>query len=172
MPSFFRFVGLSAAVAGVMLAAAAGSAAGPDDGFTLQDPRTGQSVKVQLGAPAVHLVFFAVWCPPCRSELRQLSELAARWEERGYRLVLVAVQSRQTADRLVRFAQENELPGELLFDADGSLESALKTEGLPTHVVFDSNGHEVARSGALTDDVRATIESLLAPERHGGGESR
>jgi len=170
MPVRPRPLGTALCAAAVLLAAASWWAlsqpAGP---ITLQDPASGRDVRVQPGAPALHLVFFAQWCPPCRDEIAALGEFQARWGERGYRLVIVGVQARQTGDKLARFAADNETPGEMLFDARGAAQAAYKADRLPTHVVLDANGREVARSGSFDDTVRGAVEGLVGSGRHGDG---
>jgi peroxiredoxin len=114
-------------------------------------------------------VFFATWCPPCKEELSRLTELEARFGDRGYRLLIIAVSTRQSAERLAGFAAEHRLPGELLFDAGGDAERAWGVERLPTHIVLDASGREALRSGGLDATVSAAVERLL---REGGGGRR
>ena len=118
----------------------------------------------------MHLVFFATWCPPCVEELDRLGELHARWEGRGYRLVLVGVNRRQTADRLNRFARGRSLPGRLLFDASGGAGRSLGADELPTHIVLDAKGNEVLRASGLDDEVELAIERLMKSGRRRGAD--
>jgi thiol-disulfide isomerase/thioredoxin len=136
---------------------------------TLTDPATGAEVRIEPGAAALHVVFFATWCLPCVEELDALAELEARWESRGYRLVLVAVENRHTRERLVRFAAEDEPPGRLLFDSDGSADSNLRVSELPTHLLFDAEGREKLRAANYDGDVAAAVASLVGAE---GGRGR
>jgi cytochrome c-type biogenesis protein len=138
---------------------------------TLEDPVAGKPVVVEPGARALHLVFLATWCPDCVEELTQLGGLEARWEEQGYQLVIVAVRTRQTADRLVDFIKEERPPGRLLFDVNGEAERAWNVTQLPTHVVMDASGRAVARSNKLDGKIETAIAELLA-ERRGGGRRR
>lgn len=124
----------------------------------LLDPASGAATTVEPGAPLLHLVFFATWCPPCLAELDGLAELEARWEERGYRLVLVAVQSRHTPERLVRFAADEQPPGRLLFDDSGKATASLAEEGLPTHILVGASGEVLLRATALEDGVVEAVE--------------
>jgi peroxiredoxin len=138
--------------------------------LSLDDPLSGEKTELQAGAPALHIVFFATWCPPCLEELQRLAETEARWEERGYRLVLVAVKTRHTPERLARFVADNQPPGELLFDSDGRAARALGGERLPTHFLFDVAGKEVHRAASLDDGVIDALDNLMwelerAPER-------
>jgi hypothetical protein len=94
-------------------------------------------------------------------ELEQLSELDARWHERGYRLVLVAVQDRHSAERLKRFKAEHRPPGKLVYDGTGAASRALGGSDLPTHIVYDAAGREVARSSGLNGEVEQAVAELL-----------
>jgi thiol-disulfide isomerase/thioredoxin len=156
--------------AGLLLMGAMGSANSAGLPVSLEDPVSGTEIVLRAGAPALHIVFFATWCPPCVEELDRLAEIEARWEERGYRLVLVAVKTRHTAERLASFAAQGKPPGELLFDADGRAARALGSEHLPTHFLLDGAGEEVHRAASLDDGVIDALENLMwelerAPER-------
>lgn len=129
--------------------------------LSLQDPRSGAEVRLEPGARALHLVFFATWCPPCLDELDRLSQLEARWSGRGYRLVLIAVPTRQSPARLAKFIDEREPPGQVLFDADGRAQAALRAEQLPVHIVLDAAGVELLRSGGLDASFEDALARLL-----------
>ena len=145
----------------------AASLGAPLAAATLQDPRTGRAAVLAPGAKALHLVFFATWCPVCVDELDELRDLEARWADHGYKLVVVAVRTRQTAERLAEFAKENRPAGRLLFDAKGEAEREWKASRLPTHVVLDAKGGEVARSNELDEKIEQAIGMLV-----GGGRRR
>jgi thiol-disulfide isomerase/thioredoxin len=130
--------------------------------LVLQRPADGSAATVAAGPVALHVVFFATWCSPCLEEMRSLAELESRWATRGYRLVLIAVPTRQSRDRLVAFAAESRAPGELLFDAEGAAQRAFEVDHLPTHLVLDRNGNVVHRSGSLADGVAAAVERLVS----------
>ena len=131
----------------------------------LLDTETGKPVELPIGAQALHLVFFATWCPTCIDELAGLSELDANWSPKGYRLVIVAVRTRHDARRLVQFIADERPPGRLLFDSEGVAEKRWGAARLPTHVVLDANGKEVARSTALGPEIEAALERLLDDRR-------
>ena len=97
--------------------------------------------------------------------LEALAQLEERWKERGYRLVLVAVRTRQSRARLASFVRSKQPPGELLFDISGDAEKALLGEKVPTHVLLDAAGNEILRTEALDTRMRKAIERhLLAAE--------
>ena len=156
-----------------VLLCSAGAIPDRDSGLplTLKDPRDGSEVRIEPGPSILHLVFFATWCPPCRDELSRLAGMEARWRGRGYRLVLIAVENRHTAERLSRFIAEQEPPGELLFDAEGHAQLGFTTDRLPTHVLLDGQGHELLRAGGLSrrleQVVRERLSGRVEPSRSG-----
>lgn len=133
------------------------------DGFSLRltDPRTGETTVLEHGPEALHIVFIATWCPPCLEELEALSDLHDRWRHRGYRLVVIGVRRRQTAERLSRLASNQVVPGRLLFDGEGIAQRRFGAESLPTHVVVDAGGKVVLRVDNLDDGVEQALEELL-----------
>ena len=149
-------------IAGLLLAAWLGA---PSVAARLEDPRTGKVEQIAAGAKALHLVFFATWCPDCVEELDKLRDLEARWADRGYKLVLVAVKTRQTADRLAEFVTENNPPGRLLFDVKGEAAREWKADRLPTHVVLDASSAEVARASELNGSIDEALGGLLGAGR-------
>ena len=133
----------------------------------LTDPVKGTVVEVKGGARLTHLVFFATWCPPCLAEMARLQELEATWGRQGYRLVLVAVQTRQTPERLHAFVEKDSPPGQVLLDADGAVQRAAGGVDLPTHLLLTPDGTIVFRAGALADGVVPEVEKRLGVRRRG-----
>lgn len=148
-------------LAGPILAVAA-SLAFPESAAI--DVSTGAQARIEAPRHGLlHVVFFATWCPPCVDELPALADLEARFAPRGYELVLVAVPSRQSLERLRRFREVEKLPGRLLFDSEGAVEAALGVERIPTHLWIDAAGRVRRSAGALSEVGVETIEGLYAP---------
>ena len=122
-------------------------------------------VEVPLGPRLTHVVFFATWCPPCLSEMPRLKELEATWGRQGYRLVLVAVQTRQTPERLAAFVEREAPPGRVILDADGSLQRAAGVEELPAHFLVGQDGQVLARRPSLREGVVTEVEKHLGVRR-------
>jgi thiol-disulfide isomerase/thioredoxin len=136
----------------------------------LLDPRSGERQTIEIGAPVLHLVFFATWCPDCLDEIPALTELNARWSDQGYRLIVVAVKSRHDAGRLKAFVNEGDLALRLLWDVDGSAARRFKAESVPLHLVLDSNGKELARSSKLDDRVLDAVAAAVDKRRRPRGQ--
>ncbi len=136
------------------------SSGGPSWPLELADPRGG-TLTISPGPKALHLVFYATWCPACNDELAGLRELADRYAGRGYRLEVIAVARRHSADRLAALAGSDTVPGRLSFDADGAVERQLGADQLPTHVLIDASGNVVLRSSRLDAALREAVAGLI-----------
>lgn len=163
---------LAAAVAAAIVlgGSASGQAQAPTLRFPLElaDPVKGTAVQVVAGgARLTHLVFFATWCPPCLAEMTRLQELESTWGRQGYRLVLVAVQTRQTPERLRAFVEKDAPPGQVLLDDHGAVQHAAGVEDLPAHLLVAPDGTIVFRAGALADGVVPEVERRLGVRRRG-----
>jgi thiol-disulfide isomerase/thioredoxin len=121
----------------------------------------GRPVTIAAGPHALHLVFFATWCPPCVEQLPALAELESRYGASSYRLILVAVPSRQEPARLLEFVRDAHPPGAVLFDRSGAAQRALGVERLPAHVLIDGSGAVVHRAVAVDDGLEAAIEAVV-----------
>ena len=161
---------LAIALFGLLAICAPARAAGSPFPLSLEDPLTGKQVRLEPSARLLHVVFIATWCPVCVDELEALAELEARWEERGYRLVLVAVKTRHTSERLARFAERQRLPGRFLFDSEGQAEFALGARDLPMHLLLDSEGRELVRAATLDEGIEAEVARLLSGGRGASGK--
>ena len=134
---------------------------------TLSDPVAGDQVELRAGAPVLHVSFFATWCPACVAELDRLADLQLRWEESGYRLVVVAVATRQDPQRLARFAAEREPPGRFLHDSGGRAQRAFGAGSLPAHFLLDASGKILASADALDDAFLGVLEQHLRQRERG-----
>jgi thiol-disulfide isomerase/thioredoxin len=163
---------LGAVVVATLAMGAASGAPSPDPSLPLilTDPVDERPVELNPGAPVLHLVFFATWCPPCRDELPRLAELVTRWGDRGYRLVVIAVPTRQTAERLREFLGTGGVEGEFLFDAKGAAQNKFRTTQLPSHVILDGGGKIVLQAPGLDDEVESTIERMMLEHAREAGE--
>ncbi len=98
-----------------------------------------------LGGKPVLLNLWATWCAPCVEEMPLLDQLAGDYS--GKLRVVVASQDMQGADKVVPFfARAKFAHLEPWLDRETMLSTALGGDGvLPTTVLYDASGQEVAR---------------------------
>lgn len=98
-----------------------------------------------LGGQPVLLNLWATWCAPCVEEMPLLDQLAGDYD--GKLRVVVASQDMQGADKVVPFFAKAKFAHlEPWLDRETALSTALGGDGvLPTTVLYDASGQEVAR---------------------------
>lgn len=114
------------------------------------------------GKPTI-INFWATWCPPCR---RELPVLQAAFEEYGDQIGFVAVDVKETADKVEAFVQEMGLTFPVVVDQNGQVSDvAYEVRGIPTTIFVDANGVVSARHiGPLEEsDITGYLAPLLAP---------
>jgi thiol-disulfide isomerase/thioredoxin len=105
---------------------------------------------------------WATWCAPCIKEMPALQRLDAAMEGQLFDVVTISLD--RDPVRALRHLQQHELgrlPGNL--DPTGAIMESLAVRGLPTSVLIDPNGHEVARyEGDAPWDLPPVIAFLTA----------
>ena len=99
--------------------------------ISTDDLLTGNTLVVSL---------WSTWCVPCRRELPQLQEFAAKHQN----VSVVAVNLGDKLDSVAAYAQEIGLTMPIVFDSEGRISSALGVTSVPSTIVIDSHGKVIA----------------------------
>ena len=103
--------------------------------------------------------FWATWCAPCRKEMPSLSELQTQFDKSDMIVLAIAV-GRNPIRSVERFLDEIEVRNlAVLYDPKQSFSASMGVLGLPTTILLDRSGKEVAR---LTGDADWRSESALS----------
>jgi thiol-disulfide isomerase/thioredoxin len=105
--------------------------------------------------------FWATWCAPCVKEMPTLDRLARVAGERGLRVLALSA-DREGASVVREFYEKNNirhLP--VAIDKLSRVARAVGIDGLPTTVLYDSEGREAGRViGVAEWDMPATLDFL------------
>ncbi len=109
--------------------------------------------------------FWATWCVPCVKEMPDLDRLNARLKAEGIE-VLALSSDREGAVVVEAFYRKHDLKTlPVLLDKGGAVARALKVTGLPTTLLVDREGREVARVIGIaawdSDPVVATVRRCV-----------
>ena len=108
---------------------------------------------------------WATWCPPCVAEMPSLNQLARLRGGADFAVVPVSL-DRRIEDASAWFARNaiTDLP--VIHDGTYAINSRLRLPGLPTSVIYDRNGREIARlpgeADWASDEALALIDYLVA----------
>lgn len=118
----------------------------------------------------VLLNFWATWCAPCRHEMPMLSELQSELGGDDFEVVTLAT-GRNMPPAMAKFLNEigvDNLPQHR--DPKQAVARGMKVFGLPTTMIIDPEGNEIARlrgdADWSSDSAKAVLQALI-----GSGES-
>jgi peroxiredoxin/outer membrane lipoprotein-sorting protein len=136
----------------------------PAPDFTLKDLQGKEVRLADYKGKVVVLNIFAHWCGPCRAEAPELEkDIWRAFRERDVVVLGVATWARDNpSKRAQEFAKEFKLTFLVLVDAQNSVATQYKVQGVPTTFVIDKEG--VIREvivGADVKRMKQAIESLL-----------
>ncbi len=119
-------------------------------------------VEKSIGNKPVMLIFWASWCPSCRTEAPKLNELVRKYSGRGMDFIGVNVGVNDTYERAKAFAQKTGMTYPNLFDATGTIGQQYALQGVPTVVIADKSG-VVRYYGYETPEIsEETFQQLMA----------
>lgn len=112
----------------------------------------------------VILNIWATWCAPCVEEMPAISKLQKDFKRKNVKVVAVS-EDFKGAEEIRAFYKTYEITNlGIYMDQKNALFNALGIVGLPTSIIIDSNGKEVARAMGYIDwenpELRAFIDSL------------
>ena len=114
------------------------------------------------GKPTV-LNFWATWCAPCRVEMPHLAALAEAMPEANVALVAMGRNDEARARAFLEETGAADLRD--LRDPTGAFSREAGVRGLPTTLVLDAEGREVARLVGIADwsseDAQALLRALI-----------
>ena len=109
--------------------------------------------------------FWATWCAPCRKEMKSLERLQQAFGGDDFEVVTIAT-TRNTLPAIRRFFSEisvTDLP--ILIDDNARLSREMGVLGLPTTLLLNRDGQEIARlrgdAAWDSDSARAIVARLV-----------
>ena len=114
-----------------------------------------------LKGRAVILNFWASWCEPCRAEMPTLQNLAELYGPD--KLVVLAVNFKETAGRAGRFVKSTNLSLPVLLDPEGKTAGQFGITVFPTSILIAADGKPRMRVRGEVDWTGKEGEAMVAP---------
>jgi thiol-disulfide isomerase/thioredoxin len=134
--------------------------------FTFADADGKPKSLADFRGKIVLLNIWATWCVPCREEMPALDALETKLGGKDFAVLAVNI-DKGGADKAAAFLKETGATHLALYtDPSGKLFSTLKAVGMPTTLIIDRNGKEIARLVGPADwaspEAIAVIEAAIA----------
>ena len=138
----------------------------PDPAFrTLEGQKQNLS---SLRGQVVVVNFWATWCTPCQEELPRLAQIAASYEGKPVRFVLISIDNQKDRAKIPRVLKRLGVDLESWVNADTDTLAGFGLGNIvPGTVVLDRDGAIVARvmGEARVEDVRQPVDWVLGGKR-------
>lgn len=119
-------------------------------------------LQQSIGTKPIFLVFWASWCPSCRTEVPKINQLAEKYRSRGMDFVAVNVGYNDSVERAQAFARTTGMQYPAYFDGSGKVSEQYALIGVPTIIVADKHGVVRFRNYMSPDITEATFAQLMA----------
>lgn len=144
---------------------------GEDEDYTAPDftvvDGDGSQVHLSdyLGTPVV-LNFWASWCSPCKSEMPEFDEAAAKYEGQvQFMMVNLTDGSQETVESAQSFIDSQGYTFPVFYDTEYSAAYAYGTSSIPMTFFVDSDGNLVTYArGAIDGETLELGISMILPE--------
>ena len=123
----------------------------------------GQPFDLQqsIGSKPVMLIFWASWCPSCKTEVPKINQLAAKFKSRGMEFIAVNVGFNDSVERAQAFVKKTGMSYPVFFDATGMVTEQYRLQGVPTVIIADKQGVIQFRNYAVPDISEAIFAQLM-----------
>lgn len=109
---------------------------------------------------AVYLVFWATWCPYCRTEIPMLKEIHNKYSSKGLKILAIDIAANDPLARVRSFQEKFELPYTILYDEQNIVSREYGILGVPTTILVDINGKIRYRSNVAPINLESYLEKL------------
>jgi peroxiredoxin len=109
--------------------------------------------------------FWALWCKPCRIEMKELEKLYSKYKESGFEIVGINQDTPRSLAKVESFVSSQNLSFNIGLDPNRIVADMFNVQAIPHTVLFDRDGKVVYQStGYLPGDefkLEKEIKSLL-----------
>ncbi len=118
----------------------------------------------QYRGQVVYVDFWASWCIPCKKSFPWMNEMHQKYKDQGLKIIAVNVDE-NSADA-EKFLADTPAEFMILRDPEGKLAKQYKLVGMPTSLLFDTQGKLVTRhvgfKTSKTESYETAIKKLLS----------
>lgn len=116
------------------------------------DGNTVNTAELDNDGNPIIISFFALWCKPCRRELKAINEVYADWQdETGVKLVAVSIDEAQNEQKVKPLVEGSGWEYEVLLDPNGEFKRQMGVTDIPHVFIVDGQGNIVYNHKGYVD---------------------
>jgi len=113
------------------------------------------------GKNALFLIFWATWCPVCKTEIPRLKEIHATYAPKGMPLIAINTGVNDSPKKVQKYLESHEISYPVIFDEGNRITKLYGVQGTPTVIIVDKGGIVRYRSAAIPDDLNDHFPGLM-----------
>ncbi len=111
---------------------------------------------------AVLVNFWALWCEPCRAEMKYLDDIYNKYKEKGFTILGINQDSPKSVSKVRSYISSQKINYPIALDPNSQYLQKLNGQSIPYSLLYDSDGKLVYKhSGYLPGD-EIEIEKHIA----------
>ena len=110
----------------------------------------------------VYLTFWALWCEPCKQEIRALQGIVRKHADKPFTVLAVNQDAPKSMARVRAYVKSQGYTFPVILDPNAQIFQAFNGQEMPFSVLIDRDGRVVSwRTGYLPGDDREIEEAIL-----------
>jgi peroxiredoxin len=114
-----------------------------------------------IGKKPVMLIFWASWCPNCKSEVPKVNDLVKKYQEKGMEFIGINVGYNDSEGKARRFMDKTGMAYPVIFDSKGKIPRMYGIQGVPTILVANKNGVIVFKNYGVPELTDEKFQQLI-----------
>ena len=103
----------------------------------------------------VYVSFWALWCEPCKSEIKMLQKIYETYKEQGFTVLAINHDTQKSLAKVKAYVKTQQYSVPIFIDPNAQVFETLNGQNIPYSVLFDMEGNIIkTRSGYLPGDER------------------
>lgn len=124
---------------------------------------TGEKVSLYelLKSGPVYINFWAMWCVPCRSELKVIQQIYDEFKEKGASVITVNIDSPRSTSKVKSYIAGQKYTFPVLLDPNQEVFKKLNGNSLPYSLLIDRDGNiRKVRNSYLPGDEKEIVKDI------------
>ncbi|MFZ1731859.1 MAG: TlpA disulfide reductase family protein [Bacteroidota bacterium] len=114
---------------------------------------------------AIIISFWAMWCEPCKQEMKALVPLFEKYKDRNLHYLAVNLDNPRSLAKVKAYVKAQKLPYDFLLDPNSEVFKKLNGQSMPYSLILDREGKLIAkRTGYIAGDeneIEVDIKKIL-----------